>query len=45
MDDVADVRDIRGHHNLLVYGNHINELRAWSQLAGVRLEHATGGAI
>jgi hypothetical protein len=45
MDDVADVRDIRGHHNLLVYGNHINELRAWSQLAGVRLEHATGGVI
>lgn len=42
MDDVADVRDIRGHHNVLVYGKYLNELRAWGQLAGVKVEHITG---
>jgi hypothetical protein len=45
MDDVPDVRDIRGHHNLLVYGKHLNELRAWAQLSGVKVEHITGGLL
>jgi hypothetical protein len=45
MDDVADVRDIRGHHNVLVYGKYLNELRAWGQLNGVKTEHITGGQL
>ncbi len=45
MDDVADVRDIRGHHNVLVYGKYLNDLRAWGQLSGVRTEHITGGEL
>ncbi len=45
MDDVADVRDIRGHHNVLIYGKYRNELRAWGQLAGVKVEHITGGPL
>jgi hypothetical protein len=45
MDDVSDVRDIRGHHNVLVYGKYLHELRAWGQLAGVNTEHLTGGAL
>ncbi len=45
MDDVANVRDIRGHHNVLVYGKYLNELRAWGQLAGVKVEHITGGPL
>lgn len=45
MDNVPNVRDIRGHHNLLVYGDHLNELRAWGQLAGIKMEHITGGPL
>jgi hypothetical protein len=45
MDDVRDVRDMRGHHSLLVYGNHINLLRAWGQLNGVAIEHICGGPL
>ncbi len=43
MDDVDDVLDIRGHHNVLVYGRHLHELRAWGQLAGVEIQRLTGG--
>ena len=45
MDNVPNVRDIRGHHNLLVYGKHTNELRAWGQLSGVNVEHITSGPL
>lgn len=45
MDDVHDVRDIRGHHNVLIYGKYLPELRAWGQLAGIKTEHITGGAL
>ena len=45
VDDVANVLDIRGHHNVLIYGDHLQDLRAWCRLAGVELEHLTGGAI
>ena len=45
MDDVADVRDIRGHHKILTYGRHLSTIRAWAQLAGVTVEHITGGTI
>ena len=45
VDDVANVLDIRGHHNVLIYGDHLQDIRAWCRLAGVELEHLTGGAI
>jgi L-fucose isomerase-like protein len=45
MDNVHDARDIRGHHNVLVYGKYLPELRAWCQLAGIRAEHITGGVL
>ena len=45
LDDVPDVRNTRGHHNILIYGRYLNELRAWGQLAGIRTEHMTGGML
>lgn len=45
MDDVTDVRDIRGHHKVLTYGKHLHTVRAWAQLAGVTVEHVTGGVL
>ena len=45
MDDVADVLDIRGHHNVLIYGKHLHDIRAWGQLAGIQIEHITGGVL
>lgn len=45
MDDVDDVRDIRGHHKILTYGRHLHMVRAWADLAGVELEHITGGPV
>jgi hypothetical protein len=45
LDDVRDVRDVRGHHKILTYGKHLHTVRAWAQLAGVRVEHITGGTV
>ena len=45
MDNVHDARDIRGHHNVLIYGKYLPELRSWCQLAGIRAEHITGGVL
>jgi hypothetical protein len=45
MDDVTDVLDIRGHHNVLIYGKHLHDIRAWGQLAGVHIEHITGRVL
>lgn len=45
MDDVKDVRDIRGHHKILTYGKHLHTVRAWAQLSGVTVEHITGGVL
>ena len=45
MDDVKDVRDIRGHHNVLIYGDHLHAYRAWAKLTGVTIEHITGGSL
>ncbi len=38
MDGVEDVRDMRGHHNVLIYGRHLPAIRAWGRLAGVAVE-------
>ena len=43
MDDVKDVREIRGHHKVLTYGRHLHVVKAWAGLSGVELEHVTGG--
>ncbi len=45
MDDVPDVRQIRGHHKILTYGKHLHSVRAWADLTGVKLEHITGGEV
>jgi hypothetical protein len=45
LDDVKDVRDVRGHHKILTYGKHLNTVRAWAQLSGVTVEHITGGVL
>jgi len=45
MDDVEDVRDIRAHHKILTYGNHLHTVRAWASLAGVELEDVTGNVV
>ncbi len=42
VDDVADTRDIRGHHNVLVYGKHLPMLKAYTQLSGLAYSHITG---
>jgi hypothetical protein len=45
LDYVKDVRDVRGHHKILTYGNHLHTVRAWAQLSGVTVEHITGGVL
>jgi len=45
MDDVDDVREIRGHHKILTYGRNLHMVRAWADLAGVKLEHITGRPV
>lgn len=45
LDDVNDVRDVRGHHKILTYGKHLHTVRAWAQLSGVTVEHITGGTL
>jgi len=42
LDDVQDVRDVRGHHKILTYGNHRHTIAAWGQLSGVTVEPITG---
>ncbi len=45
LDDVRDVREVRGHHKILTYGKHLHTVRAWAQLSGVSVEHITGGVL
>ena len=45
VDDVADTRDIRGHHNVLIYGKHLPMLDAYCQLAGLGISHIAGGPV
>ncbi len=45
VDDVADTRDIRGHHNVLIYGKHLPMLKAYCQLSGLDISHITGGPV
>jgi hypothetical protein len=39
VDDVADPRDIKGHHQLFVYGRLDAPLKAYCQLAGIKVLH------
>ncbi len=45
VDDVNDTRDIRGHHNVLIYGKHMPMLKAYCQLAGLAISHITGRSV
>ncbi len=45
VDGVTDSRDIRGHHNVLIYGNHLPMLRAYCQFAGIEASHIAGGPM
>ena len=37
LDGVADTRDVKGFHQLFILGNHARALRAYGQLAGIRV--------
>jgi len=39
LDDVANSRDVKGHHQVIVYGKLDRPLRAFCQLAGIKAEH------
>lgn len=39
LEDVADARDVRGHHQVFVAGRFENLLRPYCELAGVRVLH------
>lgn len=41
LDDVPDVRDVRGHHKILTYGNNRHAIGAWAQLSGIKVEPIT----
>jgi hypothetical protein len=45
VDACDDTRDIRGHHNVLIYGKHMPMLKAYCQLSGLALSHITGGPV
>lgn len=44
LDDVADSRDIRGFHQLFIYGDLELGFKAYCQLAGIKVEHIGGRA-
>jgi len=39
VDGVADSRDVKGFHQLLIYGDHENAFKAYCQLAGIQVVH------
>ncbi|KPJ73043.1 MAG: hypothetical protein AMS14_06820 [Planctomycetes bacterium DG_20] len=39
VDGVADSRDVKGFHQLLIYGDLEDEFKAYCQLAGIGVEH------
>jgi hypothetical protein len=39
VDDVADARDIKGFHQLFIYGDHELPFKAYCQLAGIKVVH------
>jgi hypothetical protein len=39
LDDVADCRDTKGFHQLFLYGDLELPLKAYCQLAGIKVEH------
>ncbi len=45
VDDVGDTRDIRGHHNVLLYGKHLPMLKAYCQLSGLAISRIDGGTV
>ena len=39
MDDIPDVRDTKGFHQLFIYGDLENDFKAYCQLAGINVVH------
>jgi len=40
MDQIEDVRDVRGFHQVVFYGNHRRDVEAFCQLYGIRATHS-----
>jgi hypothetical protein len=38
MHNVADSRDMKGFHQLFILGNHERQVRAYGQLAGIKVQ-------
>jgi hypothetical protein len=45
VDNIDDTRDIRGHHNVLLYGKHLPMLKAYCQLSGLAISRIDGGTV
>ena len=45
VDDVPNTLDIRGHHNVLVYGKHLPMLKAYCQLSRLEISRIDGEAV
>jgi hypothetical protein len=39
MDDIPDCRDVKGFHQLFLYGDHSAILKGYCQLAGIQAVH------
>ncbi len=39
VDDVEDPRDVKGFHQLIIYGDHEKEIKAYAQLSGIEVVH------
>ena len=39
VDDVADSRDVKGFHQLFIYGDLEDQFKAYCQLSGIQVEH------
>ncbi len=45
VDDVRNTLDIRGHHNVLVYGKHLPMLKAYCQLSKIDISRIDGAEV
>ncbi len=39
LDGPADIRDAKGFHQLFIYGDHVNDFKAYAQMYGLKVEH------
>jgi len=43
LDNVPDSRDVKGFHQLFIYGDLEDQFRAYCKLAGIKVEHIYKG--